>query len=172
MEIRKFLGFMITQRGVEANLDKCKAVLRMTSPGFVKNVQRLAGKLTAISRFLGASAAKALPFINLMRKGIPSNGPWPAKRHSITSRRYSRHPCPQQTKRRRGFISIFSGDGPSHGGCPILQLIYFVSKVLHGAELRYTRLEKLAYALLVSSQRLRQYFQGHSIVVRTDQAIH
>ncbi|XP_072090664.1 uncharacterized protein [Arachis hypogaea] len=42
----------------------------MKSPGYVKDVQRLAGRLTALSRFLGASAAKALPFFNLMRKGI------------------------------------------------------------------------------------------------------
>ncbi|XP_057760005.1 uncharacterized protein LOC130980330 [Arachis stenosperma] len=51
------------------------------------------------------------------------------------------------------------------------QPIYFVSKALQGAELKYSKLEKLAYALLTSSRRLRQYFQGHRVVVRTDQAI-
>nr|XP_025647465.1 uncharacterized protein LOC112742447 [Arachis hypogaea] len=70
MEAGKFLGFMITQRGVEANPEKCQAILKMRSPGCIKDVQRLAGRLTALSRFLGASAAKALPFFNLMRKGI------------------------------------------------------------------------------------------------------
>ncbi|XP_072060304.1 uncharacterized protein [Arachis hypogaea] len=70
MEARKFLGFMITQRGVEANPDKCEAVLKMTSPGSIKDVQRLTGKLTALSRFLGASAEKAIPFFNLIKKGI------------------------------------------------------------------------------------------------------
>ncbi|XP_072064541.1 uncharacterized protein [Arachis hypogaea] len=40
------------------------------SPGCVKDVQRLAGRLTALSRFFGASAAKSLPFFNLMEKGI------------------------------------------------------------------------------------------------------
>ncbi|XP_072062111.1 uncharacterized protein [Arachis hypogaea] len=70
VEAGKFLGFMITQRGVEANPEKCEAILQMKSPGSVKDVQRLAGRLTALSRFLGASAAKALPFFNLMKKGI------------------------------------------------------------------------------------------------------
>ncbi|XP_025647559.1 uncharacterized protein [Arachis hypogaea] len=51
------------------------------------------------------------------------------------------------------------------------QPIYFVSRALQGAELRYSRLEKLALALLVSSRRLRQYFQSHQVVVRTDQGI-
>ncbi|XP_072080951.1 uncharacterized protein [Arachis hypogaea] len=51
------------------------------------------------------------------------------------------------------------------------QPIYFVSRALQGAELRYSKLEKLALALLTSSRRLRQYFQSHRVVVRTDQAI-
>ncbi|XP_025648281.1 uncharacterized protein [Arachis hypogaea] len=51
------------------------------------------------------------------------------------------------------------------------QPVYFVSRALQGPELRYSRLEKLALALLISSRRLRQYFQSHRIVVRTDQAI-
>ncbi|XP_072083612.1 uncharacterized protein [Arachis hypogaea] len=75
MEAGKFLGFMITQRGVEANLEKCQAILQMKSPGCVKDVQRLSGRLTALSRFLGASAARALPFFNLMKKGIVFIGP-------------------------------------------------------------------------------------------------
>ncbi|XP_015966629.1 uncharacterized protein LOC107490371 [Arachis duranensis] len=51
------------------------------------------------------------------------------------------------------------------------QPVYFMSRALQGAELRYSKLEKLALALLTSSQRLKQYFQGHQIVVRTDQGI-
>ncbi|XP_020963402.1 uncharacterized protein LOC110265013 [Arachis ipaensis] len=51
------------------------------------------------------------------------------------------------------------------------QPIYFVSKALQGVELRYSKLEKLTLALLTSSRRLRQYFQGHQVVVRTDQGI-
>ncbi|XP_025703896.1 uncharacterized protein [Arachis hypogaea] len=51
------------------------------------------------------------------------------------------------------------------------QPIYFVSRALQGAELRYSKLERLALALLHSSRRLRQYFQSHKVVVRTDQAI-
>ncbi|XP_016192919.1 uncharacterized protein LOC107633837 [Arachis ipaensis] len=53
----------------------------------------------------------------------------------------------------------------------VQQPIYFVSKALQGAKLRYSKLEKLALALLTSSRRLRQYFQGHQVVVRTDQGI-
>ncbi|XP_025617150.1 uncharacterized protein [Arachis hypogaea] len=53
----------------------------------------------------------------------------------------------------------------------VQQPIYFVSRALQGAELRYSKLEKLALALLTSSRRLRQYFQGHQVVMRMDQGI-
>jgi len=48
----KFLSFMLTQRGIEANLEKCNAIIEMRSPNNVKEVQRLIGRLTAISCFL------------------------------------------------------------------------------------------------------------------------
>ena len=35
---RKFLGFMVFQRGIEANLEKVQAILNMTSPKTVKEV--------------------------------------------------------------------------------------------------------------------------------------
>ena len=38
---RKFLGFMVSQRGIEANPKKVKAILNMTSPKIVKEVQKL-----------------------------------------------------------------------------------------------------------------------------------
>ncbi|XP_071739160.1 uncharacterized protein [Rutidosis leptorrhynchoides] len=49
--------------------------------------------------------------------------------------------------------------------------IYFVSKALSGSELKYLPLEKLVYALVVTSRRLRRYFQAHPITVLTDQPI-
>jgi len=48
----KFLGFMLTQCGIEANPEKCNAIIEMRSPNSVKEVQHLIRRLTAISRFL------------------------------------------------------------------------------------------------------------------------
>jgi ribonuclease HI len=46
--------------------------------------------------------------------------------------------------------------------------VYFTSKVLHGAEERYPRIKKLAYALVISARRLRPYFQEHVVRVLTE----
>jgi hypothetical protein len=51
----KFLGFMLTNRGIEANPHKCQAIIDMRSPTTVKEVQQLAGRIAALSRFLSCS---------------------------------------------------------------------------------------------------------------------
>lgn len=43
----------------------------------------------------------------------------------------------------------------------LIQKVYYVSRVLHDAETRYTGIEKLALALVVAARRLRPYFQAH-----------
>ena len=45
--------------------------------------------------------------------------------------------------------------------------VYYISKTLIGAEARYSNLEKLVYALVISARKLRPYFQAHTIVVPT-----
>lgn len=45
--------------------------------------------------------------------------------------------------------------------------MYYYSKTLQGAETRYSTLEKLAYVVVLASQRLRPYFQAHSITIPT-----
>lgn len=47
------------------------------------------------------------------------------------------------------------------------RLVYFVSKILQGAERHYQKLEKHAYALVYSARRLRPYFQSRPIIVQT-----
>ena len=74
VEAGKFLGFMLTHQGIEANPDKYKAVLEMKSPNSVKDIQRLTGRIASLSRFLAASVRKVAPFFSLLKK--ESNFEW------------------------------------------------------------------------------------------------
>ncbi|WOH00585.1 hypothetical protein DCAR_0519954 [Daucus carota subsp. sativus] len=49
--------------------------------------------------------------------------------------------------------------------------VYYVSKILHGAELNYSVIEKFALAMITASRKLRPYFQAHKIEVLTDQSL-
>lgn len=59
LQVGKFLSFMLTKRGVEANPNKCQAVIDMRSPANVHEVQQLAGRLITLSRFLSYAHDKA-----------------------------------------------------------------------------------------------------------------
>ena len=64
----KFLSFYLTERGIEVNPDKCRALTELPTPHFKKCIQTLNGMLTALSRFVAKSAQHALPFFKLLRK--------------------------------------------------------------------------------------------------------
>ena len=44
-------------------------------------------------------------------------------------------------------------------------LVYYNNKVLHGIEMRHQKIEKLAYAIVLASRRLKPYFQSHPIII-------
>jgi ribonuclease HI len=51
---------------------------------------------------------------------------------------------------------------------PVQRPVYFVSEVLSESKARYQPVQKLLYAVLITSQKLRHYFQEYSITIVTD----
>ena len=64
----KCLGFLVDERGIEANPDKIWAIQDMKSPTSVKEVQKLTGCVAALGRFLSKSADKCLPFFKTLKQ--------------------------------------------------------------------------------------------------------
>jgi hypothetical protein len=62
------LGYFISARGIEANPIKIKAILYMEPPTNLQQVQQLAGRVAALSRFIAKLGEKALPFYQLMKQ--------------------------------------------------------------------------------------------------------
>jgi hypothetical protein len=67
----KLLGFLVLCRGIEANPEKIRTIEAMRPPARIKDVQKLAGCLAALSRFISRLAERALPFFKLLRKSGP-----------------------------------------------------------------------------------------------------
>ncbi|KAL0355481.1 UNVERIFIED_CONTAM: hypothetical protein Sradi_3995000 [Sesamum radiatum] len=63
----RFLGFTMTQRGIEANSLKIKAIIDMKAPTCLNEAQRLTGRIAALRRFISKSAEKSLPFLKMIR---------------------------------------------------------------------------------------------------------
>ena len=66
----KFLGFMVSQRGIEANLEKVQAIIDMASPRTVKEVQKLTGRIAALNRFVYRETDKCLPFFKTLKQAF------------------------------------------------------------------------------------------------------
>jgi hypothetical protein len=64
----KFLGFIVSHRGIEANPEKIEAIMRMEAPRSQKNVQRLTGCMAALSRSISRLGEKGLPFYKFLKK--------------------------------------------------------------------------------------------------------
>ena len=63
----KFLGFMVSQRRIEANPEKVQAIINMASPRTVKEVQKLIGRIAALNRFVSRATDKCLPFFKTLK---------------------------------------------------------------------------------------------------------
>nr|KYP41385.1 Retrovirus-related Pol polyprotein from transposon 297 family [Cajanus cajan] len=174
----KFLSFLLTHRGIEANPDKCSAIINMRSPSTVKEVQQLTGRMASLSRFLSRSADKVLPLFQCLKKN--DRFAWTTKcEEAFTELKRSLASPPILTKpllnlpllvyilasdRAVSFVLVQEREGSQ---API----YFVSRVLQGAETRYQKIEKLALAILVTARKLRHYFQSYEVIICTDYSI-
>ena len=76
----KFLGFMVSQRGIEANPDKIQAILDMEPPKNIKEVQSLTGQVAVLNRFVSKATINVYP--SLKFSGRHLNGRTNAKRPS------------------------------------------------------------------------------------------
>src|SRR5436189_884198 len=169
----KFLGFMVTNRGIEANPDKIQAILDMEEPKTLHDIQKLNGKLAALSRFLAKGAERALPFLKLL-KGVSSTKKVTKVKAIVWSsdckeafeelKRYLENP-PLLTRPRLGeVLLIYMAITPEAGSSVLMREeastqfpIYYVSNIFKNAETRYSRVEKVGYTLLLAARSIFYY---------------
>ena len=175
----KFLGFMVTQRGIEINPDQVKAVSNMLAPTNKKKLQLLTGKLVALGRFIARFTDKMKPFF-LALKDVDKSGWTQSCQNAFEEiKRYLSQPpilsSLQPEERLYLYLAIIDWAvstvlllslSPREQGS-----VYFISKALADAETRYSRMEQTALALRTAAQKMRPYFQAHPIIVLTNQPL-
>ncbi|XP_064947540.1 uncharacterized protein LOC103974979 [Musa acuminata AAA Group] len=174
----KFLGFIVHERGIDADPEKLQAIINMQSPRTIKDLQRLNGKLVALSRFLARSGDRCFPFFRALKN--PKGFQWTAE-CEVALQQVKQHLAnlPRLSSVSPGEkLSLYLAASP-HAVSSVLvkessgdQLpVYYTSHVLSGPEDRYPPIEKLALALVLSARKLRPYFQAHPVEVVTDQPL-
>ena len=66
----KFLGFIVSHRGIEANLDKIQVKLDMKPPRSIKEVQSFTEQVAALNMFVSKTTDKCLSFFKVLKKAF------------------------------------------------------------------------------------------------------
>ena len=64
----KLLGFLVSNRRIDANPEKIKAITSLAKPACINDVQRVAGRIAALSQFISRLGEKAIPLYQMMKK--------------------------------------------------------------------------------------------------------
>ena len=170
------MGFMVDERRIEVNPDKVKAVLDMTSPRSVKEVQKLTGCLVALGRFLSSAGDKCHYFFDTIKKKANKFEWTESAEQAFVKLKEHLHTLPKLVSPQDREVLYLYVSVSQYALSAVLLVerdgvqlpVYFVSHILQKAELRYATIEKFGLALFVASQKLRPYFLSHKVVIYTD----
>ncbi|KAI5351609.1 hypothetical protein L3X38_004500 [Prunus dulcis] len=145
----RFLGYLVTQRGIEAHPRQIKAILEMKRP--------------------------PRPFFKALKKG--QRDKWDKEcevafqnlKTYLTSPPMLSKPVPGEDL----FVYLAVSNSAISSALIREEMgaqhpVFYTSKALLNAETRYPKMEKLILALVVSARKLRPYYQAHRVIVMTD----
>ena len=170
----KFLGCIVTHRGIEVNPNQIKEIKSLQPPRNPRDVQKLTEMTTALNRFILQSADRCKPFFLLMNKW--KGFEW-TEECALAFQRL------KECLSRLSIMSSLETDevmfayifvAPHAVSLVLIRVdsdirkpIYYVSKSLHEAEVRYLPLKKAILAVVHAIRKLPYYFQSHTVVVLT-----
>ncbi|XP_050916132.1 uncharacterized protein LOC127131245, partial [Lathyrus oleraceus] len=170
----KLLGFIVSQRGIEVDPDKVRAIQEMPAPRTEREVRGFLGRLNYISRFISHMTATCEPIFKLLRKdqAVEWNSDCQMAFERI-GQYLQESPIlipPVQGRPLFMYLTVLE----KSMGCVLGQhdetgrkehAIYYLSKRFTDCETRYSLLEKTCCALAWAARRLRQYMICHTTLL-------
>ncbi|XP_057965430.1 uncharacterized protein LOC131155991 [Malania oleifera] len=162
----KLFGFIVSEKGIEVDPDKIKAIREMPSPKTEKEVRSFLGQLNYIARFISQLNATCKPIFKLLKKDNPEKWSEDCQKAFEKIKEYLLNPpvlVPPVPGRPLILYLVVSENSM---GCVLGQhdesgrkehAIYYLRKKFTAYESRYSNLEKTCCALVWVVSRLRQY---------------
>jgi ribonuclease HI len=172
------LGFIVSERGIEANPKIIAAITNMGPIKDLKGVQRVMGCLTALSRFISRLGENGLPLYRLLRKA--ERFTWtPEAKEALGNLKALLTNAPILVPPATGealliyvaattqvVSAVIVVERREEGHALLVQRpVYFISEVLSETKICYPQIQKLLYAVIVTRRKLRHYFESHPVTV-------
>ena len=158
------------------NPEKVQAIINMASPKTIKEVQKLKGRIAAINRFVSRATDKCLPFFKTLKQAFVWTDECEAAFQEL--KRYLSHPPFSSLSTKGESLQLYLAMSATAVSVALIReedkkqlLVYYVSQAFQGVEFGYLKIKKIAFALIMASCKLRQYFQASPILVMMDQPI-
>jgi hypothetical protein len=172
------LGFIVSERGIEANPEKISAITNMGPIKDLKGVQRVMGCLAALSRFISRLGEKGLTLYLLLRKA--KRFTWTTEAEEALGNRkalLTNVPIlvpPAEGEALLIYVAATTQvvstaivvERREEGHALLIQRsVYFSSEVLSETKICYPQIQKLLYAVILTRRKLRHYFESHPVTV-------
>jgi len=158
VKTRKLLGFIVSDRGIEVDPDKAKAIQEMPAPKTKKEVRSFLGRLNYIARFISQLTMTCESIFCLLRKKNPGVWDNDCQEAFDKIKRYLQNPpllVPPTSGRP---LILYLTITETTMGCVLgqhdesgrkEQAIYYLSKKFNDCESKYTTIERFCCAWLI-----------------------
>jgi hypothetical protein len=174
----RLLGYIISQRGIEANPSKTKAIEALEPPTDLRDVQKFAGCLASLSRYVSRLGEKAMPLYQLMKKTYHfvwlqcaadafNNLKQALSTTPVLVAPASREPMLLYITATSRVVSVVIVVERTEEGkeLPVQRPVYYLCEVLMISKQNYPHYQKLAYGVYMAARKLKHYFEEHPIMV-------
>jgi ribonuclease HI len=172
------LGFIVSERGIEANPEKIAAITNMGPIKDLKGIQRVMGCLAVLSRFISRLGERGLPLYRFLRKAECFTWTLEAEealgdlKALLTNAPILVPPAAGEallinvaaTTQVVSAAIVVERREEGHA-LPVQRQVYFISEVLSETKIRYPQIQKLLYAVILARRKLRHYFESHPVTV-------